>query len=136
MSNLSMEAEVSGFDDVLNGYERDAQQWLNGFTEDLVSQIKLSFGTSPAGEVYVRGNVSHVASQPGYPPNIDIGTLTGSIEWERVIALENHITVGAEHGEYMEDGTQSIAPRPFMKPAFDNAATRFEQEASSLNLEG
>lgn len=131
MSDLRLEADVSGFDDVINQYPDEAQEWLNGFTEDLVTRIKLSFGTSPAGDSYTRGGIVHVASQPGYPPNVDIGTLTNSIEWSESGDLETTIEVGAAHGEYLEDGTTHIQPRPFMLPAFNEAGQRFEADAAA-----
>ena len=136
MSDLRIEADLSGFDDVLADEPARVQSWLDGFTEDMVTAIKLSFGMSPAGEAYVRGGVVHIASIEGFPPNVDTGNLMGSITWETTDTVENTIYVGAEYGEYLEDGTEHIAPRPFMLPAFNEAGLRFESDAALfLDLE-
>jgi hypothetical protein len=108
------------------------RRWLNGFTEDLVSRIKLSFNTSPPGRVYKRGSRTHTASVAGSPPNIDYGSLDGSITWEPTGDMENTVFVGVEHGEYLEDGAEDIGleARPFMGPAFDDAQNRIEADAA------
>lgn len=99
-----------------------AQLWLDGFTEDLLSRIKLSFGTSP--------------SQPGNPPGVDTGALRASMHWEHDGELRNIISDGVEYGLPLEEGTEHIQPRPFMQPAFADARKRFEQDArANLGLE-
>lgn len=110
--------------------------WLDGFAEEIVTNIKLSMGTSPPGVEYTRGGVTHVASQPGHPPNPDIDDLRSSIKWERDGEHKRVISDGVEHGIMMEDGTEHVAPRPFMKPEFDAAQQRIEQDAKDkLGLE-
>jgi len=99
-----------------------AQLWLDGFTEDLLSRIKLSFGTSP--------------SKPGDPPGVDTGALRASMRWEHTGSLENTISDGVEYGLYLEDGTEHIAPRPFIQPAFADAQKRIAQDIKdNLGLE-
>jgi hypothetical protein len=131
-SEMQVTVDTEGLQKALREDPAKVKRWLNGFTEDLVSRIKLSFNTSPPGRVYVRGTRSHTASQPGFPPNIDLGTLTNSIYWEETGALETTVYVGVEHGEYMEDGAEDVGieARPFMGPAFDDAQKRIEGDAA------
>jgi hypothetical protein len=43
---------------------------------------------------------------------------------------------GVTYGIHLEDGTERIAPRPFMQPAFARLSKTIEQEAKSeLGLE-
>jgi hypothetical protein len=130
-SKLEVRVDTKGFEKAQREDPAKVKRWFDGFTEDLVSRIKLSFNTSPPGRTYKRGSRTHTASSPGHPPNIDLGTLTNSITWEPTGDLENTINVGVEHGEYLEDGAEDIGleARPFMKPAFDDAQNRIEDDA-------
>jgi hypothetical protein len=111
-------------------------KWLDGEAEAMVTDIKLSFNTSPPGESYTRGGVTHVASQPGHPPNVDIGTLSSTIRWEPQGQFVRHIMDGVTYGIHLEDGTESIAPRPFMAPAFAREQKTIGQSArDNLGLE-
>lgn len=134
---IEVRLDTTGMDRILATEPRKVQSWLRGFTADLNSQIMLSFGTSPPGRTYSRGQGRvHVASSPGYPPNVDSASLRNSMHWEQTGPLETTIYVGVEHGEWLEFGTSRIAPRPFMRPAFEDAQRRIEQDArSNLGLE-
>lgn len=123
-------------DKVLAEEPQKVGRWLSRLAESIVTDVKLSMNTSPPGESYTRGNVTHVASQPGYPPNVDIGTLRASIKWENTGPHERTISDGVEYGVWLEDGTESMAPRPFMGPAFERARQTYEQDAKDyLGLE-
>lgn len=131
-----VKVDVSGLDRILRTEPGKVEQWLDSVAEDIVTEIKLSFGTSPPGRTHTRGSVTHVASQPGYPPNVDIGTLKASIRWEPKGKLERWVMDGVGYGVYLEDGTERIDPRPFMRPAFDKARQRIERDAANkLGLE-
>lgn len=111
-------------------------KWLDGEAEAMTTDIKLSMNTSPPGESYTRGGVTHVASQPGHPPNVDIGALIGSIRWEPQGQFTRQIMDGVDYGLKLEDGTESIAPRPFMAPAFAREQKVIGQSArDNLGLE-
>lgn len=130
MANVQL--DLSGIKRIKQVSRDRAETWLDGFTEDLVSRIKLSFGTSPPGESYTRGNVTHIASVPGFPPNVDTGTLRASMRWEKTGTLERHIMDGVEYGIYLED----VHARPFMAPAFAEAQKRIGDDArDNLGLE-
>lgn len=128
--------DVSGIDRLLRTEPERVERWLDGAAENIVTDIKLSFGTSPPGLSYTRGGVTHIASQPGYPPNVDIGALTNSITWEPTGRLERTISDGVEYGLWLEDGTEHMQPRPFMGPAFERAQREMERDAQeNLGLE-
>lgn len=128
--------DTSGIDKLLREEPGKVSRWLDGFAESIVTDIKLSFGTSPPGLTYTRGGVTHVASQPGYPPNVDIGALINSIGWEPTGQFERTISDGVDYGLKLEDGTEDMQPRPFFAPAFYDAQKRIESDArANLGLE-
>ncbi|MBZ0294500.1 MAG: hypothetical protein K8L99_18190 [Anaerolineae bacterium] len=127
--NFEVRLDTTGIDRLLQSEPQKVERWLDGFAEDMVTGIKLSFGSGPGGQEYTRGSVTHIASQPGYPPNVDIGALMGSIRWEPTGALERTIMDGVEYGIWLEDGTEDILPRPWMAPIFDDARQRIERDA-------
>lgn len=79
--------------------------------------VKNSFGSAPPGRVSTRGSRTHVAASPGYPPNVDIGTLRASIHVERMGRMHYQIADGVEYGQYLEFGSSRHNFRwPFMGP--------------------
>jgi hypothetical protein len=126
--------DVSGFDRLLSNEPDQLDTWLRGVGNAMVTDIQLSFGTSPGGRTYKRGKITHIASRPGHPPNVDIGTLRATIRLRRKAALHYEITDGVEHGILLEEGTQTIAPRPFMGPVFIRYRTEIEKRADDLDL--
>jgi HK97 gp10 family phage protein len=81
-------------------------RWLNGVAHDMLADIQMSFGESP--------------SAPGEPPGVDTGTLRASMRVEKQRPLVYHIMDGTNYGLYLEWGTTQMAPRPFVRPVFDN----------------
>jgi HK97 gp10 family phage protein len=136
MADSKITLDTKGIRDLLRSEPEKVETWLDGEAEHLVSTIKLSFGVSPAGRKYTRGGVTHVASQPGNPPNVDIGTLRASIRWERKGKATRHIMDGVEYGIYLEEGTSTIRPRPFVDPAFQQLSETIGESArNNLGLE-
>jgi hypothetical protein len=131
-SKMEVTVDTKGLERALSEDPAKVKRWLNGFAEDMVSRIKLSFNTSPPGRVYTRGSRTHTASTPGNPPNVDMGALRNSIYQEETGSLEHTIFVGVDYGQYLEDGAEDagIAARPFMGPAFDDAQSRIEEDAA------
>lgn len=128
--------DTSGLDRLLQTEPERVETWLDGVADAIVTDIVLSYGTSPDGKSYTRGGATHVASQPGYPSNVDINALRGSIHQEKTGKLERTVSDGVEYGIYQEDGTNHIAPRPAFRPAFDRMNAKIEQDAASnLDLE-
>ena len=113
--------DVSGIDGLLAKGPGQVAEWLDLVAEAMVTDIKLSFGTSPAGKTHTSGKgggIKHVASQPGYPPNVDLGALRASMKWRRISLLRRQIEDGVEYGIHLEDGV-GMGPRPFVRPIFD-----------------
>ncbi|WP_020476265.1 HK97-gp10 family putative phage morphogenesis protein [Zavarzinella formosa] len=80
------------------------------------------------GRLYKRGkNVFHRASAPGEAPATDTGLLINSIRGDLDRGglangvLQGNVTVGVDYGKMLEFGTQKIAPRPFLFPAFEKS---------------
>ena len=68
-------------------------------------------------------------SQPGRPPHMQTEELHDSIgsQVHQANATKVNLTffADAEHAEYMEFGTKTIAPRPFLRPHRDRFRQRF-----------
>lgn len=107
--------------------------WLRGVAEQMRTEIVTSFNTSPPGRAYDRGSVTHVASQPGYPPNIDTGALRASIIAKRMGLFHYRIQDGVEYGVNLELGI-GPAPRPFVRPVFDRWRRQIEKDAKKHGL--
>ena len=136
MANSKVVLDTKGLQQLMKTEPDKVALWLDAEAEAMVTDIKLSFNTSPPGRTYTRGGVSHTASQPGQPPNIDIGSLINSIRWERDGQFSRKIMDGVQHGLWMEEGTETIEPRPFMQPAFAREQKTIGQSAAqNLGLE-
>jgi hypothetical protein len=87
---------------------------------EIIGDVKLSFGTSPPGRDYVRGSVIHIASLEGNPPNVDLGALRASIDFEPQGPLQYRIGDGVEYGVNLELGTENMGARPFFGPVVED----------------
>jgi phage gpG-like protein len=105
--------------------------FLDAEAETMVNDVKLSFGTSPAGRSYQRAGVTHIASQPGFPPNADTGTLRAAINWQPDGPLTRTISDGVEYGAFLEFGTVRMGARPFMGPALERLRVGFLDRLSA-----
>jgi HK97 gp10 family phage protein len=82
----------------------------------------------------------HIPSLPGQPPNNDTGGLVRSIETK--IGGPNLVIVeaggpSAPYATYLEWGTATLSPRPFMRPATEKNRKRVAQmvgDAVSLTI--
>jgi len=85
---------------------------------------------SISGRTYKRGNIIHVASAPGSPPNTDTGNLVKNITIERENDLSYNVgsRKGAPYGLYLEFGTRNIKARPWLSPAVDEVLRKFRGE--------
>lgn len=118
MANSKVVLDTKGLQKLMKSTPAKVEKWLDSEAEAMVTDIKLSFGTSP--------------SEPGNPPGVDTGTLRSTIRWERQGAFTRHIMDGVEYGIYLED----IYNRPFMAPAFAREQKIIGQSArDNLGLE-
>jgi HK97 gp10 family phage protein len=83
------------------------------------------------GKAYVRGTVTHIASAAGQAPANDTGRLVNSINTSQSSdKMVVYIKAGegvVDYAVHLEYGTRNMAPRPFMKPAF-NKSEKFIHE--------
>jgi len=64
----------------------------------------------------------HQASAPGDPPTTDTGELQQSIAFEvSADGREGKVGTNKAHGLYMEFGTHRVAPRPWLRIAFEQS---------------
>ena len=83
---------------------------------------------SRTGRVYTRRSVAHVASAAGEPPKTDTGQLVRNITVDKKNVLNYDVgsrAKGAPYGFWLEMGTRNIAPRPWLKPAYDETIKKF-----------
>jgi hypothetical protein len=116
---MRIEMDLRALDALIAVLPDQIDEWLAGEAEEIVNDIKLSFNTGPAGRSYPRGSKTHVASQAGYPPNVDTGALRASIRMDKVGHLHYEVLDGVEYGIQLEEGTQRYGARPFFRPVFD-----------------
>lgn len=93
----------------------------------LVNEIKLTLSQPGTGRVY--GN--HQASAPGEPPAVDTGQLRNSITADTgQDEIGPYVDVGSslEKAAYLEFGTSTIDPRPFMRPSVEVATPKMADE--------
>lgn len=100
--------------------------------EDAIRRI---LNTPKTGRVYRRGGVTHQASAPGEAPASDTGRLVGSIETEYdEDELTGRVVARVAYGEMLEYGTQTIEPRPFMRPALARYRPRIERGVRAVMI--
>ena len=79
---------------------------------------------------------AHRASAPGETPAIDTGLLVNTIGVSQPFGpdadLKAIVSANAEYAPHLEFGTKNMAPRPFLRPAFDRARPGFEDGMRSL----
>jgi hypothetical protein len=124
-SDFTVNIDTSVGDQLVAGMPQRIDAGMRAICEEMVSDIKLNFGTSPPGRSYQHGSVTHIASQPGYPPNVDVGNLRAGIWFGKIGPLTYVVadSTGGEgedwgYGQILEVGGRHLAPRPFMRPVF------------------
>lgn len=131
MSNFEIKIDQRKLQQLIATEPERVDKWLRGVAQQIVGDIKLSFGTSPDGRAYERGTVTHIASQPNYPPNVDTGTLRASIDSRPVASrkLTYEIHDGVEYGYHLEMGTERMEARPFVAPVFNDWQRKIMDDA-------
>ena len=99
---------------------RAGDRFLSEIAEEMVSDIKLSYGTSP--------------SPPGSPPGVDTGNLRAGTQWWNEAPWLKIVGPQAEYGPYLEFGTRAgLEARPFIGPVFENWRGKIANEARKYN---
>ena len=90
-------------------------------------RIKQSMTEPKSGKEYG----GHIASAPGEAPAIATRALINSIQTE-IDGLSATVGTNQEKAAHLEFGTTDMAARPFMEPAFDEAAPEFEKKLKEI----
>lgn len=106
------------FDDTV---ENGVQPVIRNFIYDLRNRMVVSFNEPKSGREYKRSGGVHRASAPGEAPGVDTGNLQNSIQVEFPSPIKGVLSIGAEYAQFLEEGTDRIAPRPFVAPALKGA---------------
>jgi len=107
-------------DEILRNTPDKINDWMDGVAQEIVNDIKLSFGTSP--------------SAPGDPPGVDTGALRASMRWERGGQFQRIVYDGVEYGVYLEYGTSKMSARPFISPVFFEWQRKLAADAKRFGL--
>lgn len=126
---------------------REAKALVVRTASRIEATAKISFAEPKTGRQYKRGKAPdigkrgkrlkdrrkiHTASAPGEAPAVDTGQLTNSVQWEMTGEVSAVVGTNVEHGMHTEFGTSRMAPRPWLGPAFEEAAESFEQGLKEL----
>ncbi len=94
---------------------------IRNFIYDLRNRMVVSFNEPKSGKTYPRGKRVHQASAPGEAPAVEFGNLQNSLKTDFPTPLKGVLSIGAEYARWLEEGTDRIAPRPFVVPAIKGA---------------
>jgi HK97 gp10 family phage protein len=93
----------------------------------LSARAKKNISTgSRSGRKYKRGKsgVIGTRSAPKQFPKTDTGSLVRSISHDRVSQGVAIVGSAVKHGEYLEQGTSKMKPRPWLQPSFDQVESK------------
>lgn len=110
-----MPADTRKLYQVIEAIQGAKEEFLDAAAIGITNDIVMSFNTSPPGRTYKRKTRIHIASQPGYPPNVDTDRLRSTIRWYRAGAGKRRITDGVNYGIVLE----TVLNRPFFAPVFE-----------------
>lgn len=116
VARLDVKIRRNDLPKVLRESPRRADQAIEALAREGERYSKALMNTSSPGKTYTRASGTHTASRPGFPPNIDTGTLVNSIHVEPAGMLRRLLADGTEYGVFLEFGATNLAPRPFFGP--------------------
>jgi hypothetical protein len=118
---MSVEFEDRIFRQLIQNSPDALDAWLRSMAHDINGDVVQSFGSG--------------VSAPGDPPGVDTGALRASMHVEKVENLHYVVADGVEYGVYLEMGTETMAPRPFMNPVIEEwQGSKVEQSAKNAGL--
>lgn len=74
---------------------------------------------------------THRASAPGEAPATDTGRLVGSIQ-ANIEGKSAEVSANTEYAAYLEFGTRTIEPRPFLFPALEQERPAWERRLNGI----
>ena len=114
--------------------DREIAQIVNGTAQNIRTHaIKSVQRGTKSGLVYEKTSPkrTHRASAPGEAPATDTGRLANSINAE-IDGKKAEIVADTEYAAWLEFGTQSIEPRPFMLPAMEKERPKWEARLNRI----
>ena len=114
--------------------DREIAQIVNGTAQNIRTHaIKSVQRGTKSGLVYEKTSPkrTHRASAPGEAPATDTGRLANSINAE-IDGKKAEIVADTEYAAWLEFGTQSIEPRPFMIPAMEKERPKWEARLNRI----
>lgn len=103
---------------------------LDGLTREGKTGV---VAVDPSGQRFRR-------SAPGQMPSLETGNLRRSVNYEVRGAVEMEVGAGDgssdfEYARYLEEGTEHIAPRPYIEPTVNRLHTDFIQDLEKFTKE-
>lgn len=114
--------------------DREIAQIVNGTAQNIRTHaIKSIQRGTKSGIVYEKTSPkrTHKASAPGEAPATDTGLLANSIQAD-IEGRQATVFTDLEYAPWLEFGTQSIEPRPFMFPAMEKERPKWEARLSRI----
>lgn len=113
----------------VNGPNGDVAKDLTRRAVNVHREAVRSLHEPGSGRVYVKNNPRriHRASAPGAPPATDLGLLAASVGWaigHDAVGVFAQVGSGLRKALWLERGTRTIAPRPFLRRALRHVDLR------------
>ena len=89
---------------------------------------------SKSGKIYfkTKAKVKHVSSAPGEAPATDTGALVKSLRFRRARNGAAYVYTNLKYAPWLELGTRTMEPRPFLVPALENNQKKFVEAFDAL----
>ena len=109
---------------IVDNPEKHLKQLVQRATTTVEGTAKESIMSGGTGRTYQKYNPrrQHTASAKGEPPATDTGFLVNNITSsvkQQGTTVVGQIVASAPYAPYLEFGTSTIDPRPFMQPALE-----------------
>jgi len=109
---------------IVDNPEKHLKQLVQRATTTVEGTAKESIMSGGTGRTYQKYNPrrQHTASAKGEPPATDTGFLVSNITSsvkQQGTTVVGQIVASAPYAPYLEFGTSTIDPRPFMQPALE-----------------
>lgn len=121
----------------LDRVTRKSMNAMRKALKDVKFEMQKSFSLPKSGNLYRRNNGQYyVASAPGEAPAIKEGLLDKSIRTSakrQSGQIIGTVQVNAPYAALLEGGGGFVAPRPFLRPAFEKVRRRFPTTLKKAN---
>ena len=130
---FDFKADTKKIDQIINN-DTKRDMLIRATAQQAAGNMQMSMTNSPAtGKTYRRGSKTHIASSPGNPPRVDMGTLRASILPVKIASKKHAIRTSVLHGFETEFGV-GMAPRPWMRPEIVRVPSYIVEIAKGMKL--